>query len=89
MSEFNGCKFRPTGNTRTYIDRDGQTKTRDEFVPTSSYLKYLDEKKAEACRQELKLLKTKLDNQFRDYGYVDDIDFSEYQYKVKAYAKYF
>ena len=82
---YNGSKFRPTGETYTTTNRYGETVVRDKFAPTTAYLKWLEEQKRLKQEQEIKLLQQKLDNQFKKYGEVDPIDFSEYQYKMKLY----
>ena len=86
MSTYCGTKFRPTGRTRTSIDRDGNTVVRDEFVPTSAYMKWLEEQKELKRQEELLLLKNKLQYQFDTYGEVDEVDFNLYLYKLKLYT---
>lgn len=58
-----------------------------EFMMTSTYRKYLKEKRKEKQKTELGMLKARLEYQYKTYGEVDPIDFSEYMAKVKEYSK--
>ena len=82
---YNGSKFRPTGEVYKTTNRYGETVYRDKFVPTTGYMKYLEEKREEEKQQEIKLLQAKLQFQVDKYGEVDSIDFAEYKDKMKSY----
>lgn len=56
-----------------------------EFVMTRGYKNFLKEKRKKEKEQELSILKSKLEYQYKKYGEVDDIDFHEYLYKLKIY----
>lgn len=58
---------------------------RKEFAMTSTYSKYLKEKRKQEKLKYLEILKSKLNYQMKTYGEVDQIDFLEYQYKIKEY----
>lgn len=85
MSNYSGTKFRPTGETYTTTNRYGETIVREKFIPTSGYMKWLEEQKAQKKQEEVELLKAKLQSQFEKYGEVDEVDFNEYRYKMKLY----
>lgn len=85
MNEFQGAKFRPTGNIIKTTNRYGETIYREQFVPTSTYLKYLEEKRRQQALFDLEVLRQKLEWQATTLGYVDDLDLAEYQRKVVAY----
>lgn len=86
MSGYCGAKFRPTGETYTATDRDGNSVVRERFVPTSGYMKWLEEQRKQKQEEELQLLKAKLQLQQEKYGEVDEVDFNEYRYKLKLYC---
>lgn len=87
MVEFNGKKFRPTGNqVQAGYDVWGcRPIYKEEFKMTSSYMKYLAEKEQERKRLELQALKSKLEYQMKTYGEVDDIDYNNYMALLSSY----
>lgn len=89
MKNFEGTKFRPTGNVVQcgYDVWNCQRIYKDEFVPTRSYLKYLDEKQKEKDELELFSLKSKLDYQMKTFGEVDDVDYNNYMSLLSSYNK--
>lgn len=56
-----------------------------EYRMTGDYRKYLQEKKKKEFEEELRVLKNKLEYQKKTYGEVDEIDFQEYQAKIRRY----
>lgn len=55
------------------------------YTMTRGYRKWLREEAKRKALEEVKVLKSKLEYQYKCFGEVDDIDFGEYQYKLKAY----
>lgn len=79
MEKYQGSKFRPTGKiTITHNTYTNEIEYKDEFVPTSSYLEYLDEVYLEQLKTEVRRLKTRLDNEAKEYGECDEIEFNRY-----------
>ena len=64
----------------TYIEKT-------DFRMTSTYVKYLKEKKLATLEDEVSILKNRLDYEYRNFGEVDDIDFQEYENTLKEYLK--
>ena len=54
-----------------------------EFVPTSAYVKYLQEKRKAELENEIICLKDKLELEQKTYGQVDPIDVDRYIYLCK------
>ena len=62
-----------------YVGLDGKcvhknATYKDQFIPTQSYLNYLDNKDFRKLENEIKVLKSKMEYQERTYGEVDDMD---------------
>jgi len=55
-----------------WVHKDATYK--DQFIPTKSYLDYLDNKDFRKLENEIKVLKSKIDYQEKTYGEVDDMD---------------
>lgn len=89
MREFEGKKFRTTGNVVQcgYDAWKCQPIYKDEFVPTSSYLKYLNEKQREKDELQLFSLKSKLDYQMKTFGEIDEVDYNNYMSLLSSYNK--
>lgn len=88
LENFVGCKFRPTGETSSYLDNFTNERVyKDDFMPTKSYRNYLNLKYLKELDIECKALKHKLDKQLKDYGEIDPIDLGEYNYKLNIYYR--
>lgn len=86
MEKFVGSKWRCVGSHTEY-DIWGYAKEVSDFRMTSSYLKYLKQKQEEKELNELKVLKNKLDYQYKTYGEVDDLDYNLYVRLIGKYAR--
>ena len=91
MEKYNGKKYyvSDTYLVRDYSDpwnEEARYKEKAEFKMTREYREYLKAKRREEIRTELMTLRAKLDYQYKTYGEVDEIDFKEYQYKLKKYG---
>lgn len=79
MERFEGCKFRPTGRqTITHNTHTNEIEYKDEFVPTSSYIRFLEQQYLTGLEVKAKRLKTRLDNEVKEYGECDPIEFKRY-----------
>ena len=58
---------------------------KNKFAMTFAYKKYLEEKREREKLEYLQVLKSKLKYQMDTYGEVDEIDFLEYQSKIREY----
>lgn len=87
MIEFNGKKFRPTGNVTQcgYDVWKCEKIFKDEFVPTSAYMKYLAEKERQKRQLEMDALKSKLEYQQKTYGEVDSVDYTAYMNMIMTH----
>ena len=81
---FEGCKFRPTGETRMVTNKYGERVEREVFTATKAYSDYCKEKREEEQRRECEILKNKLQFQRATYGEVDEVDFQEYKSLIKS-----
>lgn len=89
--KFTGSKYFCTGEISVQdkswpICDEVRYVTKATFVVTKSYKKYLDAKRKFEQQEELRILKQKLEYQYKTYGEIDEIDFQEYQYKLKLYG---
>lgn len=80
---FEGTKFRPTGKTKTYTNRYGETVEREIFLPTEAYSNYCREMREAKARKECQTMRAKLQYEKDKYGEIDDIEFEEYKRKLK------
>lgn len=55
------------------------------YAMTKKYREFLKEKAKKNAEEELSVLKSKLEYQYKTYGEVNEMDFQEYEYKLKAY----
>ena len=88
--KFEGSKWRESGiklvpNQDPWVGDTYIEKT--DFRMTSTYVKYLKEKKLATLEDEVSILKNRLDYEYRNFGEVDDIDFQEYENTLKEYLK--
>ena len=88
--KFEGSKWRESGiklvpNQDPWVGDTYIEKT--DFRMTSTYVKYLKEKKLATLEDEVSILKNRLDYEYRNFGEVDDIDFQEYENNLKEYLK--
>ncbi len=90
MQDFTGSKWRCTG-TKKVLNTEQWWQPRyvekAEYRMTRSYLEYLKNKRVIELKQELAVMRTKLEYQQRTYGEVDEIDFNEYVAKLAEYQK--
>lgn len=90
MEKFTGAKFYCADEVEVKDNSvwwEEKYTTKKIFKMTSTYREYLKEKRKKENEDELRILKAKLDYQYKTYGEVDPIDYSEYISKVKAYTK--
>lgn len=79
MEKFEGKKFRPTGKQIiTHNTYSNEIEYKDEFIPTSSYVKFLEQQYLTGLEVEAKRLKTRLDYETKEYGECDQIEFKRY-----------
>ena len=87
MEKFTGKKF--------YCDQEllkrdesvwweEQYVTKKVFRMTTTYRDYLKEKRKKEKEDELRILRAKLEYQYKTYGEVDPIDYAEFMAKVKG-----
>lgn len=76
-------KYRYVGDTE-YYDCWGYKQVKKEFIPTKQYMEYLKQKQLEKELFELKVMKEKLEYQYKTYGEVDKLDFDNYIRKAQS-----
>ena len=87
MEKFVGKKFYCD---HEYLERDDSVwweekyNTKKAFQMTTSYRNYLKEKRKKEKDEALRILKAKLDYQYKTYGEVDPIDYAEFIYKLNG-----
>lgn len=83
----NKAKFRPYGEPERKFDEWGQIYYKQNFIPTTSYMKYLHEKQREQDKLEIATLRNKLEYQQKTYGEVDELDVQNYMSLVQRFYK--
>lgn len=92
MKNFEGKKWRCV---KSEMVRDESVWWADEYIEkntfamTRQYAKYLAEKRKLEAQEYLKVLKSKLEYQYKMFGEVDDVDFKEYLYMTDKYHRDF
>ena len=54
------------------------------FAPTQNYINWLKEKQKKDKEEYIKVLRLKLEHQYKEYGEVDEVDFNEYMDLIKG-----
>ena len=83
--KWRDCGIKLVPNQDPWVRDTYSEKT--DFRMTSTYVKYLKEKKLATLEDEVSILKNRLDYEYRNFGEVDDIDFQEYENTLKEYLK--
>lgn len=79
MKPFEGCKFRNTHDLEYYRDYNtNELKCKEKVVATKSYIKYLELAYIESLEKEAKILKYRLDKEFKEFGECDKVDVQRY-----------
>lgn len=87
MEKFQGKKWRCVG---TKMERDYEVwwaeeyKVVKEFQITKQYKSYLFQRREKAKEDYIATLKEKLENQYKDFGEVDPLDYQEYLRAIGA-----
>lgn len=58
-----------------------------QYAMTKTYRKYLAEKRLNDLKNDIMVLKNKLEWQYKHYGSVDDLDFNHYTYLLNQLNK--
>lgn len=59
----------------------------NEFRMTRAYVRFNDEKRLLRMRTEVRVMKSRLDYEYKTYGEIDDIDFNDYLNMVNEYER--
>lgn len=76
-------KYRYVGNIE-YHDCWGYKQVKKKFIPTRQYIEYLKQREIEKELFELRVMKEKLEYQYKTYGEVDKLDFDNYIRKAQS-----
>lgn len=87
MQEYTKAKFRPDGEPERKLDEWGQVYYKQNFIPTTGYMKYLHEKQREQDKLEIATLRNKLEYQHKTYGEVDELDVQNYISLIQRFYK--
>lgn len=84
IGTYTGKKYRFISKETVFDNRAWREERREvyteksNFVMTHSYKNYLAEKARSERENELRVLRQKLEYQYKTYGYVDEIDLGEF-----------
>lgn len=88
IGTYTGKKYRFINKETVFDNRAWREERREvyteksNFVMTRSYKNYLAEKARSERENELRVLRQKLEYQYKTYGYVDEIDLGEFMAKA-------
>lgn len=86
MQQYTGKKWRVMSSevVKDYSDVYNDTYiVKNHFVMTRGYKQYLKQKTIERITLDISVARNKLERQLKEFGHVDDVDYSEFLYLVK------
>ena len=85
-NDYNGHKYRPTGETTLKVDAWGYATEKEEFIPTKAYMSYLRDLEFARDRFEIKRIKEKCLYQLEKFGEVEYLTKLEYQAMCRKFG---